>query len=146
MQKLPDSMVVHGKAMVREHWAMVVSEYSKKSVYAQVDMWAKFMALHCLEKSNPRDLLEGLHVKKEELAQAGVDIDQRDYLSVVISSLPYGLSNFVSSQLVAAQFGSSKLMMPDNLLSMLMEESELLTAACTLATFCEGIRQGKGGW
>jgi hypothetical protein len=111
-------VLVHGKATVREYWAMVVSEYSKKSAYAQADMRAKFMALRCLEKSNPRDFLEGLRVKKEELAQAGVDIDQRDYLSIVISSLPYDLSNFALSQLAAAQFGSSKPMTPDQVVEL----------------------------
>ena len=125
-QKLPDSTVVmvHGKKTVRERWEAVVKEFSKKSAYAQADMRAKFMAMRCPDKGNPREFLEGLRVKKEELAQAGVDVDEKDYFSIIISSLPYLLSNFASSQLAAAQFLSTKKITPDDLLSMLLEESD----------------------
>jgi hypothetical protein len=40
-----------------------------------------------------------LRSKREELASVGVDIDEKDYRSTVISSLPTFLSNFASSQL-----------------------------------------------
>jgi len=109
---------------VRERWETVVKEFSKKSAYAQADMRAKFMAMRCPDKGNPREFLEGLRVKKEELAQAGVVVDEKDYFSIIISSLPYALSNFASSQLAAAQYLSSKKISPDDLLSMLLEESD----------------------
>ena len=124
-QKLPDSTVVliHGKVTVKERWDAVVKEFSKKSAYAQTDLRAKFMAMRCPEKTNPRDFLENLQVKKEELSQAGIVIDEKDYFSVILSSLPYSLSNFTSNLLAAAHF-SSKTMAPDDLLPMLMEESD----------------------
>ena len=55
-QKLPDSTVVmvHGKKTVKERWDAMVMEFSKKSAYAQADMWAKFMAMRCPDKGNPR--------------------------------------------------------------------------------------------
>ena len=61
-QKLPDLTVVmvYLKKTVKERWDAVVSEFSKKSAYAQTDMRAKFMALHCPDKGNPREFLEGL--------------------------------------------------------------------------------------
>jgi hypothetical protein len=126
MQKLPDStvMMVHGKVMVRERWEAMVKEFSKKSTYAQADMRAKFMAMRCLDKGNPREFLEGLRVKKEELAQAGVNVNEKDYFSVIILSLSYSLSNFALSQLVAAQYLSAKKITPDDLLLMLLEESD----------------------
>ena len=125
MQKLPDSTVVlvYEKKTVRERWEVVVAEYSKKSAYAQTDMRAKFMAMRCPDKGNLREFLEGLRVKKEELCQAGVVIDEKDYFSVIISSLPLSLSNFASNQLAAAQFSMRK-MSPNDLLSMLLEESD----------------------
>jgi len=130
-QKLPDSTVVmvHGKKTVKERWDAVVMEFSKKSAYAQADMWAKFMAMRCPDKGNLREFLEGLRVKKEELAQAGVTVEEKDYFSIIISSLPYALSNFASSQLAAAQYLSSKKMTPEGLLSMLLEESDPLEEA-----------------
>ena len=79
--------------------------------------------MHCPEKTNSRDFLESLRVKKKELSQAGVVIDKKDYFSVILSSLPFSLSNFVSNLLAAAHF-SSKTMAPDDLLPMLMEESD----------------------
>ena len=53
-QKLPDSTVVliHAKVTVKERWNAVVKEFSKKSAYAQMDLWAKFMAMRCPEKTN----------------------------------------------------------------------------------------------
>jgi hypothetical protein len=79
--------------------------------------------MRCLDKGNPREFLEGLRVKREELSQAGVVIDEKDYFSVIISSLPFSLSNFASYQLAATQFSTRK-MTPDDLLSMLLEESD----------------------
>ena len=124
-QKLPDSTVVliHGKVLVKERWDAVVKEFSKKSAYAQTDLRAKFMAMRCPEKTNPREFLENLRVKKEELSQAGVTIEEKDYFSVILSSLPFSLSNFASNLLAAAQF-STRTMGLDNLLPMLMEESD----------------------
>jgi hypothetical protein len=125
MQKLPDSTIIliHVKVTVKERWDVVVKEFSQKSAYTQTDLRAKFMAMRCPEKMNPREFLEGLRVKKEELSQAGVIIEERDYFSVILSSLPAPLSNFASNLLAAAQF-SSRMMVPDNLLPMLMEESD----------------------
>ena len=125
MQKLLDSTVVmiHAKVMVKERWEVVMKEFSKKSAYAQADLQAKFMGMKCSDKANLREFLEGLRLKKEELAQAGVVVDKKNYFSVIISSLLMVLSNFASNKLAAAQFSSTKTMTPNNLLSMLMEES-----------------------
>ena len=101
----------------------MVKEFSKRSAYAQTDLCAKFMAMCCLEKTNPREFLESLRLKKEELSQAGVMIEEKDYFSVILSSLPFSLSNFASNLLAAAQF-SMRIMGPDDLLPMLMEESD----------------------
>ena len=122
---MPDLTVVliHGKTTVRERWEVVVKEFSKKCAYARVDLWARFMAMRCPEKTNPREFLESLRVKKEELSQAGVDIEEKDYLSVILSSLPFALSNFASS-ILASSYVSSNKVTPDDLTFMLMEESD----------------------
>jgi len=115
--------VANGKMSVKERWELVVKEFSKKLAYTQTDLQAKFMAMRCPEKTNPRKFLETLRVKREELSQAGITIEEKDYLSVILSSLPFALSNFASSILVSSQI-SSKHVTPDDLLSMLMEESD----------------------
>jgi hypothetical protein len=126
-QKLPDStlMRVHTKGTVRERWVAVVKEYTEKGAYAQTDMRAKFLASRCPEKGNVRDFLDELQTKREELVQVGVDIDAKDYLSTIISSLPFSLSNFASAQLAAAKmFSSTKSIDPEVLMSLLMEEAD----------------------
>ena len=62
----------------------------------QTDLHTKFLASHYLEKGNVRESLETLHTKREELVQVGVEIDEKDYLSTIISSLPFTLLNFAS--------------------------------------------------
>ena len=65
---------------------------------------AKFLGMRCMDKAHKggvREFLEGLRLKKEELCQAWVNIDKKDYFkfSVIISSLPAAMLNFASSQL-----------------------------------------------
>lgn len=55
-------------------------------------------------------------MKREELVQVGVDIDEKDYLSTIISSLPVSLLSFASAML--------KMIEPDVLLCLLMEEAD----------------------
>jgi hypothetical protein len=126
-QKIPDStlMRVYSKTVVKDRWDAIVAEYTDKGTYAQTELRTKFLESCCPEKGNIREFLEGLRVKKEELAQVGVTIDEKDYLSTIISSLPYHLSNFASAQLTAAKmFAPTKSIEPDILMSLLMEEAE----------------------
>ena len=122
---MPDSTVVliYGKTIVKGRWDVVVKEFSKKSAYAQVDLQTKFMAIHCPDKTNPREFLENLRVKREELSQAGVDIEEKDYLLVILSFLPFTLSNFASTILASSHVSSNKVT-SDDLMSMLIEESD----------------------
>ena len=98
----------------------------------------KFLKSHCPEKGNVRKFLEGLRVKREELAHVGVDIENKDYLSTIVGSLPFALSNFASSQLTAAHmFSTTKTIDPDMLISLLVEESDHQQA--------QYVRQKTGG-
>ena len=103
IQRLPDStlMKIHTKKSVQERWGAIVKGFMEKGAYAQTDLRAKFLASRCAEKGNVREFLEGLRVRKEELVQVGVVIDNKDYLLTIISSLPVALSNFASAQLAA---------------------------------------------
>jgi hypothetical protein len=125
-QKLPDStlVLIHSKATVKGRWDAVVAEYTLKSEYAKTGLRAKFLGMRCTDKGGVREFLEGLRLKKEELVQAGVDIDEKDYLSVILSSLPPAMSNFASSQLAAARFSALKTITSSDLISMLIEEAD----------------------
>ena len=140
-QKLPDStlVLIHSKTTVKERWEAVVKEYTLKSEYAKTALRAKFLAMRCTDKGGVREFLEGLRLKKEELCQAGVDIDEKDYLSVIISSLPPAMSNFASTQLAAARFSATKTLTSGDLLSMLIEEADRQKAQ-----FAQRKGSGKG--
>jgi len=141
-QKLPDStlMRIHKKVTARERWQAVEKEYTEKGAYMQTDMRAKFLASRCPEKGNVRDFLDKLRMKREELVQVGVEIDKKDYLSTIISSLPISLLSFASTQLAAMRmFAPTKTIEPDILLSLLMEEADRQKAQ--LARHCAS---GKG--
>ena len=104
-QKIPDStlMRVHSKKTVKEHWDAIVVEYTSKGAYAQTDLRQKFMEMRCADNDNVCEFLDDLRVKREELASVGVDIDEKDYRSTILASLPFALSNFASAQLAAAR-------------------------------------------
>jgi hypothetical protein len=126
-QKIPDStlMRIHTKKTVRERWEAIVTEYTEKGAYAQTDLRARFLDSKCPERFNVREFLDTLRVKREELASVGVEIDEKDYRSTIISSLPNALANFASSQLAAARmFAPTKTIAPDALISLISEEYE----------------------
>jgi len=87
-------MKIHMKTTVQERWEAVEKEYTEKGAYTQTDLCMKFLASRYLEKGNMREFLEELRTKREELVQVGVDINKKDYLLTIISSLPFSLSNF----------------------------------------------------
>lgn len=117
-------VLIHSKPTVKERWEKVVKEYMLKSKYAKTGLRAKFMSMKCSDKGGVREFLEGLQLKKEELSQAGVNINKKDYFSVIISSLPPAMLNFTSSQLVAAHFSGTKTITSNNLISILLEEAD----------------------
>jgi hypothetical protein len=76
--------------------------------------------------------LDNLRVKKEELSTYGVTIEDKDYHSTIITSLPHHLSNFASNLLAGARlYSSTKTIDPDELIALISEESECNMAACS---------------
>jgi len=126
-QKLPDSalMRVHMKPTVKDRWDAITSEFTEKGAFAQTEMRAKFLGMKCPEKGNVHEFLDGVRVKREELATMGVKIDDHDYRSTIISSLPISLANFASNQLASARlYAANKTIVPDALIQMIAEESD----------------------
>ena len=102
-----------------------MKEYMEKSEFVKTALWTKFLEIKYTDKGGLREFLEGLQLKKEELAQSGpgVDIKEKDYLSVILSSLPSAMANFASRQLAAAHFSMTKTITSTNLISMPLEEA-----------------------
>jgi gag-polypeptide of LTR copia-type/Zinc knuckle len=84
-----------------------------------------FMESRCPDKTKMREFLDGLCVKKEELSTFGVDIEERDYHSMIIKCLPPHLSAFASNLLAGAKlYSSTKTIEPDELITLVSEEYE----------------------
>jgi hypothetical protein len=103
-QCIPDSTVIHtvSQPSATTVWAEIVREYTEKGTYAQTNLQTKFLESKCPDKGDICTWLDSLRVQKEELAQVSVEIDEKDYHSTIILSLPIYLSGFASSQLAAA--------------------------------------------
>jgi len=92
----------------------------------------RFLESKCPDKGNVQQFLDELRVKREELATVGVDINEKDYRSMIISSLPYSLANFTSNQLAAVKlYSSTKTITPDTLISLISKEYEHQQVQCS---------------
>ena len=106
---------VHNKELLKDHWDLIQKEYTQKGAFAQAELRSRFMESKCPDKGNVREFLDGLRVKKEELSTYSVVIDDKDYRSTIITSLPHYLSNFASSLLASARlYAPSKTIDPDD--------------------------------
>ncbi|KAF8545918.1 hypothetical protein OG21DRAFT_1380404, partial [Imleria badia] len=126
-QRIPDSTAlrIHSLATVCGMWMEIETEYTEKGAYAQTDLRAQFLKSKLLKGAEVCHFLDGLRTKCEELAAIGVAIDQTDYRSTIIKSLPASLTNFASNQLASAcLFSSTKTIEPDTLIAIISEEAE----------------------
>ena len=129
-QRIPDSTVlrVRNLPVVAAMWAEIVREYTQKGTYAQTDLRAKFLESKCPIGSDIRQFLDDLRTKRDELSAVGVQIEEKDYRSTIIQSLPLSLASFASGQLATASlYSANKTIDPDILISLIIEESERRT-------------------
>ena len=127
MQRIPDSTVIRtvNLSTAAAMWTEIVREYTEKGTMAQTDLHTEFLESKCPIGGDVCTWLDSLHVKREELAQAGVDSDEKDYCSTIIKSLPPFLSNFSSSLLANARlYVPNKSIDPDILILLIIEEYE----------------------
>jgi hypothetical protein len=143
LQKLPDltAMKIHRQGTVYAAWTAITKKYTEKSVFAQTELHTSFLESKCAEKGNIHQFLNDLWTKWEELSSVGVDVDDKDYCSTIILSLPTYLSNFASSQLAIAKlYSPSKTIEPNALISLISEEFEHQK---TQRTHCAGGAKSK---
>jgi gag-polypeptide of LTR copia-type len=123
----PDSTLIriHGKKSLKDRWDLISKEFSSKGALSQADLRTQFMESKCPDKGNVREFLDELRVKKEELATYGVVIEEKDYCSTIIKSLPPHLSAFASNLLAGARlYSSTKTIDPDELILLVSKEYE----------------------
>jgi gag-polypeptide of LTR copia-type len=126
-QKLPDSAVVrvHKLDTVAEKWNAVLAEYTKKGLFARMEMRNTFMSSRCPPGVDiPRFLID-LGTRREELIPCGVTVDDADYRSTILNAIPSWLRRFASSVHASASVANPTFLMePDVLSRMVSEEYE----------------------
>ena len=106
-------------------WNEIVREYTEKGAYTQTDLRTKFLGLQCPVDGDVHQFLDDLRMKRDKLAAVGVQIEEKDYRSTIIQSLPKYLASFASGQLATARLYSPMQMIdPDILISLIIKESE----------------------
>ncbi|KAI0037753.1 hypothetical protein FA95DRAFT_1506534, partial [Auriscalpium vulgare] len=126
-QRLPDSTVVRLKKLgtVAAQWASLVAEYTVKGAYAQTNLRKVFLESKCPNEGDVAVFMDDLRTRREELAAVGVDIEDADYRSTILASLPTYLSNFASAQLAAVSLiNPSTSVDPDTLATLVSHEYE----------------------
>jgi len=114
---------IYTKPSLKECWDLIKKEYLSKGAFAQADLHTHFMGSKFPEKTNVREFLNNLWVKKKELVMYGVDIEEKDYCSTIIKSLPPYLSAFASNLLAGAKlYSSSRTIELDKLIVLVSEE------------------------
>ena len=122
---IPNSTLIwiHSKEPLSDRWSLIVKEYTQKGAFTQAELHSRFMDSKCPNKGNIHEFMDDLHVEKEKLATYRVTIEDKDYRSTIISSLPIFLSNFASSILANARIlATSGTVDPDQLISLISEE------------------------
>ena len=107
-QRIPDSTALRVRSLhdVEAMWNEIVCEYTEKGAYAQTDLRTKFLGLQCPVDGDVRQFLDDLRTKRDELAAVGVQIEEKDYQSTIIQSLPKYLASFASGQLATVRLYS----------------------------------------
>ncbi|KIO11705.1 hypothetical protein M404DRAFT_20327 [Pisolithus tinctorius Marx 270] len=126
-QRIPDSTAlrVHSLNSIAAMWNEIVCEYTEKGAYAQTDLRTKFLNLQCPIDGDIHQFLDDLCTKRDELAAIGVQIEEKDYCSTIIQSLPKYLASFASGQLATAHlYSPTQTIDPDVLISLIIEESK----------------------
>ena len=80
-------------------WNALTFEYTNQSIHAQAYMRSKFLTMKCPHGADVREFLDMLREEKRKLIQCGVTMDNKDYLSTIVQSLPGHLSGYANAQL-----------------------------------------------
>jgi hypothetical protein len=139
-QHIPNStaLCVQNLTDIVAMWKEIMHEYTEKGAYAQTDLRTKFLESKCPGGGDVRTFLDELRTKHDELSAVGVQIEEKDYRSTIIQSLPNHLASFASGQLATARlYSPTQTIDPDILISLIIEESECRS--------CKDSRPSCGG-
>jgi hypothetical protein len=111
------------KSAVHEMWTAIKTEFETKSALVQADLRAKFSSIRCPEKGDVRAHLDDIRTANAQLASVGVKIEDSEYSSTIMKSLPRSYANHLSSLSAAARM-MGKTLDPNSIMMYVLEEYE----------------------
>ncbi len=113
-QKIPDSLLIRVATMgnVALRWSFIQMQCTTKSLQTSTAERQSFLNSKCGDKEDVRMFLEKLRERREQLLQSSVIIEDSDYLSTIISSLPVGseIHRYANQHLTAMQHHARKML------------------------------------
>lgn len=122
-QRLPNStlLLASNQPTAAKMWETIKKDFTYKGAFSQTRMRRDFLSTRCPKDGNVRTFLNDLRSKRAELDAMGISINNDDYRSTIIQSLPYTVSGFASGQLTAATLRGDTID-PDMLILVISDE------------------------
>jgi hypothetical protein len=104
---IPDSVFnrIKSAANVKSLWEELIRLMEERSKIYAIDLDRRLHATRCGHEDNVRDHLQNLADMRECLAAAGKDIDDNQFASLMLNSLPPSYHSTSSSIIAAAEIG-----------------------------------------
>jgi hypothetical protein len=110
---IPDSVFnqIKSAANVKSLWEELIRLIEACSKIYAIDLERQLYATHCGHEDNVHDHLQNLADMREHLAAAGKDIDDNQFASLMLNSLPPSYHYMSSSIIIAAEI-RGKILLP----------------------------------
>ena len=78
-------------------WDALCTKHEKKALTVIVDLWRRMYALKCLDKGNLKTHMETLSSMYEQLKGMGKKIEDGNFMTLILASLPKGYSPLINT-------------------------------------------------
>jgi hypothetical protein len=122
---IPDSLFldVRKELTAKLMWDAVTNKREKKSRMVTVDLRRKLQSEKCEENGDVRAHLIKLQTMREDLASMGGSINDEDFTSIILGSIPLSYDTFISAMSATSTLLGSSLS-PTNLIDAIGDEAD----------------------
>jgi gag-polypeptide of LTR copia-type len=106
---IPDSLlrkIYDDDRPVHVMWKMLTQDFEQKNALVQATLRMKFNTYRCPDKGDIRQHLSKLRQMHQDLQGVGVNISDRDYVAIIMQSLPLSYGDFVAHLAASAQMAN----------------------------------------
>ena len=141
IQKLPDMMYAKYlcKMSVAEMWEAIVTEFTHKSMYMQLNLHQEFMSMRSQKGADLCTELDRVCVKYKMLLNVGIEISDNNYHMLIINFIPPDISSVlaqmslnmkqVTTSLIKAKVIRSVAELKGKLPNLMVEPEDMMQAA-----------------